>query len=305
MELAQSTVESTSPEACLEFAVRAAHGEELAPPAAPPSFVGLAPTALRECMDGVLLGRHADRGLEALFQFGLLSELLPEVVEIVGFGDNENRHKDVWKHTKQVVTQCVPELAVRWAALLHDIGKARTRSVSPDGKVHFLHHPEVGARMFDKLERRLKLFADDLELKKKIRFLVVHHQRAHQYEATWTDSAIRRFGREMGDHLVDLMALSRADMTTKRRDKRRRYMFQLKELKERIAALLEEDSRIPPLPKGVGDALMKAFDIPPSRRIGEVKRALEQLVEAGSLQPHQPSEYYLDYVSQHRSDFEL
>jgi poly(A) polymerase len=185
---------------------------------------------------------------------------------------------------------------VRWAALFHDIGKPRTRSVAPDGAVHFFHHAEEGARMFERLDRRLGLFAKDPELGSAIRFLILHHQRAHQYEEEWTDSAVRRFARDVGGALDDLMALSRADMTTKRRDKRRRFLYQLKDLQERIAKLATEDAKEPPLPKGLGDELMRVFCLPPSRLIGDLRRALEVAIEAGELPAGQPAEVYIDFV---------
>ncbi len=250
---------------------------------------------VRSRLDAVLVARHADVGLELLLEVGFIGAVLPELTKIVGFGDGES-HKDVWRHTKQVVIQCLPRLAVRWAALFHDIGKPRTRSVAPDGAVHFFHHAEEGARMFERLDRRIGLFAKDPELGSEIRFLVLHHQRAHQYEEEWTDSAVRRFARDVGGALDDLMALSRADMTTKRREKRRRFLYQLKDLQERIAKLAEEDAKEPPLPKGLGDELMHAFGLPPSRLIGDLRRSLEAAVEAGELPPGQAAEVYIDFV---------
>ena len=98
--------------------------------------------------------------------------------------------------------------------------------------------------MCERPDRRLGLFAKDPELAAEIRFLVLHHQRAHQYEEQWTDSAVRRFARDIGGALDDLMALSRADMTTKRREKRRRFLFQLKDLQEAYGeAMLELRAR--------------------------------------------------------------
>jgi poly(A) polymerase len=116
---------------------------------------------LREALDEILLSRRGDLGLLALYENGLLGVILPEVTALVGFGEGESRHKDVWRHTLQVVIQSVPRIAVRWGALFHDIGKPRTRSLDPDGTVHFLHHAEVGARMFTKLAKREKLFTDE------------------------------------------------------------------------------------------------------------------------------------------------
>jgi poly(A) polymerase len=259
---------------------------------------------LRSRLDSILLARHPDVALELLLELGLVAALFPELHKIVGFGDGES-HKDVWRHTKQVVLQSVPRLAVRWAALLHDIGKPRTRSVGPGGAVHFFHHAEEGARMFDRLCRRLGLFDADPDLAAEIRFLILQHQRAHQYEEEWTDSAVRRFARDIGGSLDDLMALSRADMTTKRRDKRRRFLFQLKDLQDRIADLAVEDARQPPLPKGLGDALMEAFDLPPSRQIGDIRKILEQIVEAGEIPSRQEADVYIDFVRENRTRFGL
>lgn len=261
-------------------------------------------SAVRPRLDALLVARHADVGLERLLEIGFIDAVMPELSKVVGFGDGES-HKDVWRHTKQVVIQCLPRLAVRWAALLHDIGKPRTRSVTADGAVHFFHHAEEGARMFERLDRRLGLFASDPDLGREIQFLILHHQRAHQYEEEWTDSAVRRFARDIGGALDDLMALSRADMTTKRREKRRRFLYQLKDLQERIAALATEDAKEPPLPKGLGDELMRAFGLPPSRLIGDLRRALEAAVDAGEVPAGQPSEIYIDFVRAQPARFGL
>jgi poly(A) polymerase len=294
--------------AALDWALAAAHsGVALAEPVRavePEAYRALPIAEVRARLDALLVCRHADVGLEALLQLGAVPALFPELLRIVGFGDGET-HKDVWVHTKQVVIQCLPRLAVRWAALLHDIGKPRTRSVAPDGTVHFFHHAEEGARMCERLDRRLGLFAKDPELGAEIRFLVLHHQRAHQYEEQWTDSAVRRFARDIGPALDDLMALSRADMTTKRKEKRRRFLFQLKDLQERIARLAEEDAKEPSLPKGLGDELMSAFGLPPSRRLGELRRALELAVEAGEIPSGQSASVYIEFARSQPARFGL
>jgi poly(A) polymerase len=259
---------------------------------------------VRGYLDRVLTARHADLGLESLRATGVLRAVLPEVHALVGLSDYEWRHKDVWRHTKQVVIQAVPRLAIRWAALLHDIGKPKTRRME-GGEVTFIGHPEVGARLFDRLERRERMFSDEPDLRAAIRFLVLYHQRASQYETDWTDSAVRRFARELGAYLPELLLLARADMTTKHRAKKRRMMYSIKELQDRIVALAKEDAKIPPLPTGVGDAIMEAFGIPPSRLIGDIKRWLEQAVDAGELPEQAPFEVYLEHLRQHRDRFGL
>jgi poly(A) polymerase len=259
--------------------------------------------AVRARLDRVVMGNDPELGLDALLAAGALEVLFPEVHAMVGFGDGEWRHKDVWKHTKQVVRQAVPRLEVRWAALFHDIGKTKTRSISPDGKVHFLGHAEVGTRMFDKLDRRMPLFTPEPALRDTVRFLILHHLRANQYEPSWTDSAVRRFTRELGVHLDDLLCLARADITTKRPEKKRRGLSQIEELAGRIRTLAEEDAKVPPLPGGVGDAIMKAFDLRPSRQVGEIKRALELAIETGEIAGHQESEAYVEFVRANKARF--
>ncbi len=263
------------------------------------------PADVRGKLDRVVMGDDPELGLDALLEYGALQALFPEVHALVGFGDGEWRHKDVWKHTKQVVRQAVPRLEVRWASLFHDIGKVRTRKFTPDGKVHFLGHAEVGTRMFDKLERRLAMFSPEPALRDTVRFLILHHLRANQYEPHWTDSAVRRFARELGEHLEDLLCLARADITTKRPEKKRRGLNQIEELAGRIGLLAAEDAKLPPLPSGIGDTIMKAFGLAPSRHIGEMKKALESLVESGDIEPHLPAEAYVDYIAQNRERFGL
>jgi len=293
----------------LEAAIAVAEGVEtsLASPLVPDAIdpQSFDRRRVRSALDRVLVAPHPDLGLEALKDSGIFRTLMPEVDRMVGFGDGEWRHKDVWRHTKQVVCQATCDLPVRWAALLHDIGKPKTRSISPEGEVHFFGHAEVGSRMFDKLERRLGLFHDERSLFDSVRFLILHHLRASQYQADWTDSAVRRFHKEMGDELPRLLALSRADITTKRPEKRRAGLQVIDNLELRVQELAVQDAIVPPLPSGIGDALMAAFGIPPSRLIGDIKRGLEGEIERGELESHRDTEYYLSFVREHRSRFGL
>jgi poly(A) polymerase len=263
----------------------------------------LEPGVARSRLDRVMMGQHADLGLDALLAGGILDAVLPEVKMMVGFGDGEWRHKDVWKHTKQVVIQAGDRLELRWGALFHDIGKVKTRSIAPNGEVHFFGHAEVGARMFDKLERRQRLFSADEALRDTIRWLVLNHLRASQYDGKWTDSAVRRFAREMGANLDALLCLSRADITTKRPEKKRRGVALIDELGERITKLAELDAIMPPLPTGVGNDIMAAFGLPPSRLIGDIKRALEAAIEAGEIAERLETSAYVEFVAKNRERF--
>ena len=252
------------------------------------------PAAVRDALTRMLVCREVDVALQWLHAAGLLAKLLPELEVTVDFSQEAGRkHKDVWEHTKQVVRQAVPRPMVRWAALLHDIGKVPTRTFTADGKVHFHGHSEVGARMFDPIARR---FAFERPEKDKIRFLILHHLRANQYETGWTDSAVRRFEREMCEHLDDLLDLSRADITSRRPGRRNDLLAQISELSRRIDTLRAEDAKEPPLPTGVGNEIMQRFGLPPSRLIGDLKRRLDEAVASGELEPRRECSYYCDWL---------
>jgi poly(A) polymerase len=248
---------------------------------------------VRDELERCLLGRHVDLALQWLLVIGAIEMFLPELAATVDLAQEAGRrHKDVWEHTKLVVKQAVPRPAVRWAALLHDIGKVPTRTFTNKG-VHFHGHAEVGARMFDKIARRI---AFDTPLRKKVRFLIKHHLRSNQYSDRWTDSAVRRFAREMDEHLADLLDLSRADITSKRPGRRQALLRQIHDLAERVERLRAEDAVVPPLRKGIGETIMQHFGLPPSKRIGDLKRALETAVERGELEPHRDDDYYIAWL---------
>lgn len=251
---------------------------------------------VRASLERVLMGRDPEAGLDALLELGALDLLLPEVKALVGFGDGEWRHKDVWKHTKQVVRQAVPRTEVRWAALLHDIGKVKTRRIEPNGEVHFFGHAEVGASMFDRMQRRVAIFKGQEKLSSQVRFLILHHLRASQYDGSWTDSAVRRFAKEMGGGLCDLLDLSRADITTKRPERKKKGLDAISELARRVREIQEMDAKIPPLPKGVGTAISERFGIAPSPRLGELMKVLKAAVEEGRLDAQREASYYLDWL---------
>ena len=249
---------------------------------------------VRAALETMLMGRDVDSGLEWLRATGLHAILFPELSATVDLEQEPGRqHKDVWAHTKQVVRQTVRRPLVRWAALLHDIGKVPTRTYTADG-VHFHGHAEVGARMFEKVNQRLAFARDE---RHTIKFLVRHHLRTNQYSEQWTDSAVRRFHREMGPYMTDLLDLSRADITSKRPGRRKSLLEQISALSDRVVRLAEEDAKQPPLPGGVGNAIMDVFEIPPSRLIGDLKRALEGAIERGELEPRREDAYYIAYLA--------
>jgi poly(A) polymerase len=255
----------------------------------------LSPTDLYERLTPPLCGRHPHVVLQWLRDAGILARVLPELDATHAFSqEGGRRHKDVWEHTKAVVQQSVPRPAVRWAAVLHDIGKVPTRRFLPDGKVTFHGHAEEGVRMFRRGPAQRLGFAP--ALRERIELLVLHHLRAGQYDGSWTDSAVRRFHREMEPFLTDLLDLSRADVTSKRPGKRARCLRTIKELELRIEALAQADARPRPLPPGLGNVLMVGLELPPGKHLAELRARLEALCEQGELEGGHEPEYYVSAV---------
>jgi len=268
------------------------------------NILDVTPDRIRPEFERLLVNLYPDRGLNFLQRTGVLKYVLPEVQALVGFEDScEVHHKDIWEHTKKVVCQSKPTVAIRWATLLHDIGKVWTRTVAEDGRVHFFRHEDLGAVLFSGIAARLGL---EPRLTERVGFLVRNHSRVNMYTRDWTDSAVRRLMREMGDNLDDLLALSRADITSKQERRVEELTRLLDELEKRIQAIREADARQPVLAKGTGEAIMAHFGIPPSPLVGTLKNALEDAVEDGRLPPGRPPEEYMafleDYVRSHGQD---
>lgn len=258
---------------------------------------GLAQTSgarLRGALQSMLMAPHPGLGLQWLHRTNALEVVLPDLAATVDFSQEAGRrHKDVWEHTKQVVLQSAADPIVRWSALLHDIGKVPTRVIHDNGKVTFHRHAEVGARMFDKVSRRLEF---DRSVKGDIRFLIYNHLRANAYSRSWTDAAVRRFDKEMGERLQWLVQLSLADVTSRKPGRKQEAALNVEQLMSRILHIRELDAQIPPLPPGLGNAIMEAFKLPPSRQIGQLRALCEKAVEDGVLEERREIEYYVAYL---------
>ena len=240
-------------------------------------------------LDTALLSKDPINDLQQLVDQGVMP---PEIVAIVGFGGNG--HKDLWKHTKTVVAQAIPRRAVRWGALFHDIGKPQCFR-QEGSKISFHGHEAVSAKIFNQVGKRLGL---EDGFREHVHFIVYHLGQIEAYLPDWTDSAVRRLGALLGDHLDDAIALSRADITTANSKRRARKHSQLKELHTRILALREEDAQPAPLPKGLGVALSEALGIPPSKALGSLMNTLKGAVEAGELPVQAPFAVYIEHARQ-------
>jgi poly(A) polymerase len=265
----------------LEKALAEAKGET-----APSSFT------VREYLREILVAPKADLGLEQLHRTGFLKEHIPEVEALVGFGGAQEGHKDLWHHVKQVVVQTPNQEHLRWAALFHDVGKPLCFK-KIEGKVSFHGHEVISARLWAKFCKRENLF--EQEFVEEVEFLVKYLGHVESYEGSWTDSAVRRTLREVGDHFLDLVALSRADMSTSNPNKRAQNQRRIDELVERATLLSLADLRPKPR-KGLSLELGAALGIAPGPDLGTVMKAVIGAVEAGILAVDAPVEEYVRWV---------
>ena len=227
---------------------------------------------IRDEVSKLLLGDQPDRGLDLLVGTGLAHTFLPELPALRLEQDPVHQHKDVLRHTLAVVKRCEADLVLRLAALLHDIGKPRTRQITPEG-VQFHHHESVGARMAEERLRDLRYPNDVVQ---DVRRLVEMHLRFHTYRLGWSDGALRRYVRDAGPLLDRLNQLTRADCTTQNPAKARILTRLQDELEERIATLAEEENLAAIRPPLDGNQVMEHLGIPPGPQVGQ---ALAHLLE--------------------------
>lgn len=221
-------------------------------------------------------------GIEILVATGIAAIVLPEIPQLQLEVDEHHHHKDVYEHSITVLEQAIAQeerlggvnLVIRLAALLHDIGKPKTRNLIAGGGVSFHHHEVVGARL---TKKRLKELRFDNETIEAVETLVALHLRFHGYgEGEWTDSAVRRYVRDAGDLLVHLHVLTRADCTTRNAKKAERLSKIYDSLEARIAVLMEQEELSKIRPDLDGAQVMALLNIEPGAQVG---RALDFLME--------------------------
>jgi poly(A) polymerase len=243
-------------------------------------------------LDKLLLGADPVAGLDLLVQTGLGAVVLPEVGAMRMAIDEHHQHKDVYQHSLTVLRQAVeledplpeggPDLVLRWAALLHDIGKPSTRKHEADGGVSFHHHEVVGAKMTRQRMRALKY---SKQMVTDVSQLVYLHLRFHGYgEGRWTDSAVRRYVTDAGPLLARLHKLVRADCTTRNKRRAQRLQADYDDLEHRIADLAAREDLANVRPDLDGNEIMRLLDIPAGPQVGEAWKFLKELrMERGPL----------------------
>lgn len=240
---------------------------------------------VRDELVKLLVAPDPVRGLRLLVETGLAEHVLPELPALALERDEHHRHKDVYEHTLTVLEQSIdlenrlpdggPDFTARFAALMHDVGKPRTRRFADDGVVTFHHHDVVGAKMTRKRMQALKFPKDQIDA---VSTLVELHLRFHGYgSGEWTDSAVRRYVRDAGDQLERLHVLTRADCTTRNQRKADRLRRTYDDLEERIARLSEAEELASIRPDLDGNQIMEILGIGPGREVGEAYRFLLEL----------------------------
>jgi poly(A) polymerase len=228
---------------------------------------------IRDELTKLLLADDPSPGLWLIAETGLADEFLPELNAMRLEQDPIHRHKDVLAHTIAVVAKTRPDLKVRLGALLHDVGKPRTRGYSNNG-VTFHHHEVVGARMAKHRLLELRYPSDIVE---DVTQLVYLHLRFHTYRMGWTDSAVRRYVRDAGPLLDELNELTRCDCTTRDAKKASTLARRMDELEARIAELREKEELSKIRPDLDGREVMAFLGVPPGPIVGKALAFLLEL----------------------------
>ncbi len=255
----------------------------------------VSPERIREELMKIVMSPAPRRGLTLLVDTGLSEYVLPELPMLRLEPDEHHHHKDVYEHTLTVLEQAMvledahepasgPDPVLRLAALLHDIGKPRTRRFEDDGRVSFHHHEVVGARM---TRKRMQALRFSNEMTEEVATLVALHLRFHGYgTGEWTDSAVRRYVRDAGPLLTRLHKLTRADSTTRNRKRALALQRSYDSLERRIAELAEQEELAAMRPDLDGREIMRILDIPPGREVGEAYQFLLDLrLDRGPMDP--------------------
>ncbi len=250
---------------------------------------------------------HPRIGLDLLVTTGLAKHVLPELPALLDLQDEHRRHKDVYQHSLTVLDQAIelesrlsvpaPDFVVRFAALIHDIGKPRTRQFEGDRKVTFHHHDVVGAKLARKRMKALRFSNEQID---QVGKMIELHLRFHGYgDGEWTDSAVRRYVRDAGDQLERLHVLTRADCTTRNRRKAEALRAAYDDLEARIARLKEQEELDALRPDLDGNQIMEILGIPPGREVGEAYKFLMNLrLDQGPLDEDRAREELLRWWSE-------
>jgi poly(A) polymerase len=263
---------------------------------------------IRDELVKLILSPTPRTGLQLLVDTGLCERFLPELPALSLEIDEHHRHKDVYEHTLTVLEQAIeletshepvtgPDFVLRFAALMHDVGKPRTRRLEPGGGVSFHHHEIVGAKL---TRKRMKALRFDSKTTEEVSQLVALHLRFHGYGGgEWTDAAVRRYARDAGDQLTRLHKLTRADCTTRNRRKAAALQRTYDQLESRIETLREAEELAAVRPDLDGNQIMQILGIGPGPEVGQAYNyLLEMRLESGPMSRERASEVLLKWWAQ-------
>ncbi|MEU8104128.1 CCA tRNA nucleotidyltransferase [Nonomuraea muscovyensis] len=257
---------------------------------------------IRDELDKLICGVHPREGLRLLVDTGLAAHVLPELPKLRLEIDEHHRHKDVYEHTLTVLDQAIAQeedgnadRVLRWAALLHDIGKPKTRRHEPGGRVSFHHHEVVGAQLTKKRMTELRFPKDVVA---DVSRLVELHLRFHGYgSGEWTDSAVRRYVRDAGHLLNRLHKLTRADCTTRNKRKAAALSRTYDQLEQRIARLADEEELAKIRPELDGNEIQRVLGVGPGPIVGKAyKHLLDLRLDKGVIGKEAATEALLDWA---------
>jgi poly(A) polymerase len=265
---------------------------------------------IRDELSKLLCADSPRAGIELLVETSLAELVLPEIPALRLEIDEHHHHKDVYQHSLTVLDQAIgyererhpgeePDLVLRLAALLHDIGKPATRRLEPGGLVSFYHHDMVGSKL---ARKRLRALRFDNDTVNAVGRLIELHLRFFGYtDGAWTDSAVRRYVRDAGDLLERLHVLTRADVTTRNRRKADRLAFAYDDLEQRIAELAEQEKLAAVRPDLDGGDVMRILNLKPGPKVGRAMRFLLELrLDNGPMDPDEATRLLLQWHERER-----
>jgi poly(A) polymerase len=258
---------------------------------------------IRDELTKLMCGADPVTGLRLLVGTGLAEHFLPELPQLRMERDEHAQHKDVYEHTLTVLENVIgreddgPDLTLRMAALMHDVGKPATRAFSPEGRVSFHHHELVGARL---TKQRMKALRYPRDLISDVVELVALHLRFYGYgDAGWTDSAVRRYVTDAGHLLPRLHKLTRSDCTTRNRRKAAQLAADYDEIEARIERIRAEEDLARVRPDLDGNAIMRILGVPPGPVVGRAWRHLKELrLDRGPLAPDEAERELLRWAAE-------